>query len=188
MSGAGPGSTLAQVTRLLEAAGAPYFVSGSFASTLHGAPRATQDLDLVIDPTPEQLELLLAGLPAGAYYVDRGAAREALRRRDMFNVIDLANGWKVDLIVRKDRAFSREELARRRRAEIDGVDVFVVSPEDSVLSKLEWASLSGSERQLEDVRGILAVQGARLDVAYVDRWAHALGVVDLWARVRPPDG
>ncbi len=188
MSGAGPGPTLAQVTRRLDAAGAPYFVTGSFASTLLGTPRATQDLALVIDPTPEQLEHVLSGLPSAAYYVDRGAAREALRRRDMFNVIDLASGWKVDLIIRKDRAFSREELARRRRAEIDGVGVFVVSPEDSVLSKLERASLSGSERQLEDVRGILAVQGARLDVAYVDRWALALGVAELWARVRPPGG
>jgi hypothetical protein len=97
----------------------------------------------------------------------------------MFNVIETVSGWKVDLIVRKDRPFSEAEFARRRRLEVLGVDMMIASPEDVVLSKLEWARLGGSERQLDDVRGVLRLQGSALDVAYLRRWAVDLGVADL---------
>ena len=60
------------------------------------------------------------------------------------------------------------------------MDVFVASPEDVVLSKLEWALRGGSERQLQDAAAVLAVQGDRLDVAYVELWAARLGVGALW--------
>ena len=173
---------LGKVVGHLGAAGIRYMLAGSFASTIHGQARATRDVDLVIDPTQASLEAFLARLD-GSVYVDRGSAREALRRRDMFNLIDLESGWKIDLIVRKDRAFSREELARCLPAVVDGVTVQVATPEDTVLSKLEWSTITRQERQLEDVRGILEVQGTALDRAYVERWARALGVSDLWARL-----
>ena len=157
-------------------------VAGSFASTAHGLPRSTQDLDLVIDPPSAALfDVLLASIPADEYYVDDDAAREALRRRSMFNMIDLASGWKVDLIVRKDRAFSRDEFARRIKMSILGVPVFVASPEDTIVSKLEWSKLAGgSERQRRDVAGIIATIGAALDSTYVERWVRALDVADEW--------
>lgn len=85
---------------------------------------------------------------------------------------------KVDLIVRKDGPFRREELRRRRRVRIDGFEVFVVTAEDLVLSKLEWARESRSEMQLRDVRNLLA-SVPDLDRAHLDRWAQEIGVGDL---------
>ena len=102
--------------------------------------------------------------------------RDALRRRSMFNVIDLGSGWKGDLMMKKARPFSVEEFRRRRSERILSMDAMTVSPEDSVLSKLEWAKDSGSERQLRDVRGVLEVQRDALDVEYLRRWATELGV------------
>ncbi len=65
----------------------------------HGMPRTTQDLDVVLDPpSPEALDALVRSLPPDEYYVDPDAARDALRRRSMFNVVDFASGWKVDFI------------------------------------------------------------------------------------------
>jgi hypothetical protein len=95
-----------RVVDALEAAAIPYMLVGSFASTWHGAPRTTQDIDIVIDPTPDGLDRLLADLGADDVYVSP-SAHDAPAARDQFNVIDAAAGWKVDLIVRKDRAFSR---------------------------------------------------------------------------------
>jgi hypothetical protein len=119
---------------------------------------------MVIDPNSKGLEALLQTLSPDSYYVDVDAARNALRSRGMFNVIDHASGWKIDFIVRKNRAFSRKEFQRRQPITILGVNVHVASPEDTVMAKLEWSHAShGSERQLRDVASILATIGELLD-------------------------
>jgi hypothetical protein len=97
----------------LETAGVPFMVVGSLCSTYYSQPRFTHDADMVIDPTAEQLARFL-GLLGEEYYVSPEAARDAMRRRSMFNVIDFGGGWKADLIFRKDRPFDREEFGRRR--------------------------------------------------------------------------
>jgi hypothetical protein len=176
------GGLLDRITHLLDAAGIPFMVAGSFASTAHGLPRTTQDLDMVIDPpSAAELDALLASVPADKYYVDADTARDALRRRSMFNLIDLASGWKVDLILRKNRPFSREEFARRMKMTILGVAAFIASPEDTIVAKLEWSKQSGgSERQRRDVAGILTNAGDALDRAYIERWVRDLDLDDEW--------
>lgn len=164
----------------LEAAGIPYMLTGSFASAYHGRPRATQDIDFVIAPTPHQIRTLIRGLPTGEYYADEAAALEAHEQQSLFNVIDLATGWKVDFICQKSRPFSRVEFDRRVRADIGGLSLYVATAEDVVLAKLEWAKLGGSLRQIEDVAGLLQVRAADLDMAYIQRWATELGVVGEW--------
>lgn len=178
------GELLSRLVSALDRAGIPHMVAGSFASTFHGVPRTTQDIDLVVDPTRRGLDSFLAELPETEYYVDSDTARDALERRTQFNVIDKTTGWKVDLIIRKQRPFSEEEFSRRIPAELMGARVFVATAEDTVVAKLEWAALSGgSERQIGDVRGILQVRGDALDRQYVLRWADSLGLGDLWRQV-----
>lgn len=99
----------------------------------------------------------------------------------MFNVIDHAPGWKVDFIVRKNRAFSRDEFGRRMRLALLDLPVYVASPEDTIVAKLEWSKQSGgSERQRRDIAGILATVGEQFDRAYVERWVRDLDLVDEW--------
>lgn len=173
---------LARIMALLDAAGIPFMVAGSFASTAHGMPRTTQDLDLVIDPPgPAAVDALVRAMTKEQYYVDADAARDAMSRRSMFNVIDLASGWKIDLIVCKDRPFSRSEFARRAPITLLGVPVFVASAEDTVVAKLEWSKLAGgSERQRRDVAGILATVGDAVDRGYVERWVQQLNLAEEW--------
>ncbi|WP_394832470.1 hypothetical protein LVJ94_38805 [Pendulispora rubella] len=159
-------------------------VAGSFVSSIYGIPRATQDVDIVIAPTFDSLNALLALLARDECYVDADVARDEFRRHSQFNVIDEASGWKVDFIFRKSRPFSRTELARRVPMNILGVSMFAASAEDTILSKLEWAKLGESERQLRDVRGILDTQGNALDFAYIEQWLDELEVRELWDRVR----
>jgi hypothetical protein len=175
---------LGRIVALLDRARIPHMLTGSFASTFHGPPRTTQDIDLVIDPSPEALEHLLQELPPDRYYVSATAAREALALRRQFNVIDLETGWKIDLIIRKERPYSLEEFARRQPARVASAQVFVTSAEDTVLSKLEWAKQGESERQLRDVVGVLKARGAALDIAYLERWVDTLSLAGLWQRAR----
>ena len=156
-------------------------VTGSLASAYHGAGRATMDLDLVIDPAPAQLDAFVARIAASGAYVSLDAAREALADRSMFNVVDVDSGWKADFIVRKSRPFSEEEFRRRVSADFLGVPLEMATLEDVIISKLEWAKLGGSGRQLEDVRALLRLRGDEIDGAYVRRWVAALDLRDQWA-------
>ena len=156
-------------------------VVGSFASSLHGVPRTTHDLDIVIDPSREALDKFLEQVDLERYYVDADVARDALARRSLFNMIEMSTGWKLDLIVRKDRPFSIAELARRTRQLIADVEVPTATAEDTVISKLEWSKDGGSERQLGDVVGILK-KTLTLDRDYIERWVMMLGLQDPWQR------
>lgn len=178
------GDLLGRITRLIDDAGIRYMVVGSLASSFHGEPRQTRDIDLVIDPQAESLRRFVDRLPPDELYADSGAAAEALERRTSFNVIEINTGWKVDLIVRRDRPFSLEELRRRIPVHLLGTDAFVATPEDTIISKLEWTTEGASEKQLRDVAAILETQGDSLDRAYLHRWIRALGVEDAWERAR----
>lgn len=173
-----------RIADALERVGIPYMLTGSFASSYHGAPRATQDIDLVIAPTREQLVELVGLLPPSEYYVDLGDAQAALAHGTAFNVIDRGTGWKIDLIIRKLRAFSQEEFARRTAVEVFGTCLYVATAEDVVLAKLEWAKLGQSERQIQDVAELLGLRWDSLDHGYLSKWIDALGIRDEWVRAR----
>lgn len=180
---------LATVVDALDRAGVPHMLTGSHASTFHGEPRATNDADLVIDPDLPAFRAVAERLREdGLYCGDEGVAFE---HRSMCNVIDPATGAKVDLIVRRDRPFSINEMERRIRVSVDGVALWIATAEDLILAKLEWARLGQSERQRRDIAGVLAVSGDQLDLAYLRKWATELGLGDDLREVlaaRPDEG
>ena len=182
--------SLAALIRLvvghLESAGIPYMITGSVASSYHGEPRATRDLDVVIDPDGESLDALVKRLRSDGLYVDLEAARVALAARSQFNVIDASTGWKVDFLIRKDRPFSREELSRRMPADLLGTSAAIATAEDTIIAKLEWASATGSDRQRADVAALIDIGRDTLDLDYIDRWTAALGLHDAWLTLRNP--
>ena len=163
-------------------------LSGSFSSAYYGAPRSTQDIDLVIAATPVQLRAFVQSLPNSEYYVDLDAALQAHKGQSMFNVIDLATGWKIDLIFRKSRAFSEAEFRRRQRVKLEDTLLFLASPEDAVISKLEWAKLAQSQRHIEDVAGILRMRWESLDRSYLEKWISELGLEPQWTDARRTAG
>ncbi|MEM1203431.1 MAG: hypothetical protein AAGN66_09415 [Acidobacteriota bacterium] len=169
---------------LLERADIPYMVAGSVASSVHGSPRSTQDVDLVIAPDRSSLLRLLQSLPHDAYYFSEESALRAFARNGQFNIIDFETGWKVDFILRKARPFSKLEFERRQMEMVGGVQLFVARPEDVVITKLEWAQMSASDRQISDAAGILRVQGQDLDLPYIEHWVAELGLVEELGRAR----
>lgn len=178
---------LGRVVDILDLLAVPYMVTGSIASSYHGRPRATHGADVVIDPGPEQLDALVQSLEREGFYVDAARARAALRDRQQFNAIETARATKIDLIIRKSRPFSIEEFRRRQPHVLSlGRQVHVVSGEDAILSKLEWARRSGdSERQIRDAAGILELNPG-IDREYIAHWAAELGVADLWELISRP--
>ena len=165
--------SLERILRLLvqnlEDLGIGYMLTGSLASSFHGDPRATQDIDLVVDGERQALDSLGARLRESGFYADAEAIKHAAEVGGMFNAIDPSSGWKVDFILLKDRAFSRSEFDGKVSAEVAGLSLSLVRPDDMVVAKLEWAKLGESDRQLRDVLGILMVQGPALDRVRIER-------------------
>lgn len=173
------------IARTLESIGVSYFLGGSLASALQGEPRATNDIDLVLHITLDQVDALLGALGPD-YSSDPDMLRDAVRRRGSANIYYLPLFTKIDLFVRGTAPYDLEEFSRRRRVRVrsEGEELFVKSPEDTVLRKLSWFRRGGetSSRQWRDVVEVLRVSGALLDRAYLDTWAGTLGVSDLLAR------
>lgn len=167
----------------LDEAGIPYMVSGSVAMNYYALPRMTRDIDLVVELRRGDVARLEAVLGRD-YYFSPEAATAALARRTMFNLIHQGFMVKVDCIVRKDTEYRKLEFSRRRKVQALGVAFHIASPEDLILSKLDWARDSRSELQLGDVRNLLdAVED--LDRPYLAAWAAKLGLSDLFAEVMP---
>ncbi len=177
-----------EVLAALDKASIPYMVVGAFASNLYGTGRGTQDIDLVVSATPNQIRTLLSLLPKDNYHFDVDSALEACRPNDMFNILDMQGGWKIDVIFEKPSAYHQQAFQRRTAAEIEHVPLFAATAEDTVLSKLEWAKMGESSRQIEDVVGILKVRGALLDRTYIEKWVQELGLVSQWERARKSVG
>jgi len=168
---------LNSVVEKLQQAGVDYVICGSMAASFYGVERSTQDTDIIINPTEEQL-MNFFKLLGDAYYVSSESVLDALKQRTMFNIIDVENAWKADLIIRKQTDFSAEEFHRKRKEKLLGKELYVLSPEDTILSKLLWAKQSRSEMQHHDVMKILEVRTDSLDMKYLNKWAKVLDVED----------
>ena len=155
---------LTLISEVLSGARIPYMLTGSLAAAYHSAPRATQDIDLVVDANVDSLLTAAKALRDEGLYVSDDAVREAASTTGMFNAIDPTSGWKVDFIVKKGRPFSIDELNRRQDIEFMGLTLSIAQAEDVILAKLEWAKLADSERQLRDIAEILGVQGPDLAI------------------------
>lgn len=177
-----------RVTDVLDKYEVAYCLVGSLATSALGIPRATIDADLIADLTQETLDDVVTAFAESGFYVSKHAAEEALARRGMFNLIDLATAFKVDVYLLGNRPFDREEFRRRiwrRLSPQSDRQMALATPEDLVLSKLEWFELGNriSERQWRDMLGVLRVQ-EQLDWEYLRKWARELDLLELLERAR----
>jgi hypothetical protein len=161
----------------------PYAITGSLASGLHGETRSTRDADVVVDLRTAGLDPLLHALEP-AFYVPTAFARQAVAAGSSFNVIHLESQYKIDLYPAGRRRLDEDLLGRRvfaRYPSEPGRELAFVSAEVIVLAKLDWyrRGAGTSDQQWRDVKGVLKVQGARLDVDYLRRRAGELGLGDL---------
>jgi len=173
-----------RISSLLERAGIPYMLTGSFASSAYGMHRGSGDIDFIIASDEAGGRRLLDHLPQLDFYSDPGHVLDACRQRSIFNMMDHVTGLKIDFIFLKSRAFSQEEFGRRKKASVWEFPLYIATPEDVVIEKLEWEKLGNSSRQIEDAAGILKVRGAGLDIPYIEKWVAELDLASEWSRAR----
>lgn len=167
----------------LDRAGIPYMLTGALAVNYHGVPRSTLDIDIVVVIAPADVVRIQAML-APDFAVGEESIRAALREGSMFNAVHEETGLKVDFWMRKGDDYGREAFARRKQYPYARLMVSIATPEDVIVTKLEWHRMSDIDKHYFDARGVYAVQKDTLDTAYITRWCEAKSVRDLWHRVQ----
>ena len=176
---------LFEITNAFDSLGIDYVVVGSIASSIHGEYRASGDIDMVAEIQQEHIERLVSRLETH-FYIDDLSVRRAIARGLKFNVIHLSAIFKVDVFA-ASTSLGKQQLARRQLYKLDPEmpeQVWVATPEDTILAKLHWYRIGGevSELQWRDVRGIIGTRGNQLDLEYLQRWAEREGLNDLLER------
>jgi len=183
MNSGGEFATLGHFADILDRFGIAYAVGGSMASSAYGVVRFTEDADIAVEPFDGMAQDFFECVKAD-YYISKEAMLQALEQRSSFNVIHLESAFKIDVFVRKDSPFEKQFFSRRRALKLgDAMEqsFSVVSPEDIILLKLQWYDSGGraSQRQWDDVLGILRIQANKLDSEYLVKWAGILQIEDL---------
>ena len=160
-------------------------LTGSFASSMLGEPRLTHDIDLVVLMPEDAIPKLLASFPPPDFFLDKAKVEEAIKRKSMFDLINVTEGDKVDFWILTDDPFDMARFSRRRKVFALGMGLFVSSPEDTILAKLRWAKMSGgSEKQFHDCLRVYEVQHDSLDKKYLSDWVATLGLSEYWTRLQ----
>jgi hypothetical protein len=176
-----------RLARTFDEIGIAYMIGGSVASSMHGFPRFTRDVDLVADIREEHISPLKTALQE-EFYIDDEMIRDAITTQSSCSILQLSTMVKADIFVLKSDAWSQSEWGRRRQGRFEQAEetdiIYVATPEDMILQKLRWYRMGGevSDNQWKDVQGMLKVQGDALDFTYLNHWAQELQLTDLLDR------
>ena len=164
--------------------GLSYYIGGSLASSAYGVARSTLDVDLVLELETFHIQPLVSKLK-GEYYIESEMINDAIKEKTSFNIIHLKSMLKIDVFILKDQLYSKKAFERKIKDKLDeeagSINIYLCSPEDIILHKLEWFKSGGevSERQWLDIQGVIKVQFNKLDKDYLKWWAKQLGVFSL---------
>jgi hypothetical protein len=176
---------LKKVLLLLDENHIDYMITGSIVSSLQGEPRATHDVDILVNINQTAIPILTNTFLPPDYYISEDAIADAIKQKTMFNLLDTNEGDKIDFWMLTNEPFDQSRFSRKYEVELPGLSMKVSSPEDTILMKLRWANLAGgSEKQFTDALRVYEVQFINLDLGYIELWADKLQVRQLWDKLK----
>lgn len=162
---------LEKICQILDSLQIPYMLSGSVAMNFYADPRTTQDIDIVVEMEDYDVSSFVKMLGDKFYYFQEGIYDE-IRRKGMFNIIDFESGFKVDFIIRKKDLYEQVKFQNRRKTLYGNIDLWIISPEDLIISKLQWIQTLESNKQKSDITNLLDYE--QLDLTYIKNWCRTL--------------
>ncbi|MGR3292570.1 MAG: nucleotidyl transferase AbiEii/AbiGii toxin family protein [Candidatus Scalindua sp.] len=172
---------LKEVTKSLNNAEIAYMITGSIAMNYYAFPRMTRDIDIVLEIQRKDIATIV-NLFNKNFYVDQDSIERAVNNHGMFNIIHNEYVIKIDFIVKKTAKFRQIEFQRKRQIIIDKVSMWIVSPEDLILSKLWWAKDSLSEMQMADIENLLD-SSVDIDNIYIEKWIEEMNLRDIYRKI-----
>ena len=174
----------------LKASKVEYLIGGAIAEWAWGEPRATQDLDIVINLPVKAIGKFSKELEKRNMLVPADIILDTMMedRADIpLNAIHMYSGLKADLYLMRDGDELRRSAFQLRLLVDYGPpigEVYVHSPEDLILYKLMYLGLSGQPKHARDIAAILKAQKGQLDYGYIESWVVRLGLISVWQEIR----
>ena len=176
---------LIKVLALLHQNQIDYMITGSLVSSIQGEPRATHDVDILVNITQAAIPAFIKAFMPPDYYLSASAIKEAIQHKSMFNLLDTTEGDKADFWILTDEPFDQSRFARKYEEKMLGVSMKISTFEDTILMKLRWAKLSGgSEKQFTDALRVYEIQYVNLDLSYMEAWSVTLHIEEFWERLK----
>lgn len=178
-----------KIAELLNKYRIDYLLTGSLAVSYYGYPRATHDIDFVLEISAKDSGkvLKLTEDLGESFLVDKDQIKKAIAKSSQFNFYHLGTGVKIDFWVSEKNEFEQSKFKRRKKIFIDGQPINFISQEDLLLTKLLWCKEVESERHLRDCAGILKIQEKNLDMEYLHLWVKRLKVEELFSKIQTLD-
>lgn len=163
----------------------PYLLTGSFAVSYYGYPRATHDIDFIIEISPKnsQSVINLMNDLGKVFVIDKNQVKNAINKKEMLDIFDTESGVKVDFwVVKTD--FDKNKFDRSISIKINKQKVILISCEDLILTKLLWCKKIRSDRHLGDCAGIWKIQKSKIDKKYLHFWTQKLEITGLFKEIQ----
>ena len=163
---------LKDVTSKFELLNIQYMLTGSLAMSHYAQPRMTRDIDLVVNIFPSIVNKMESVFTPD-YYISIDSINDAIDNEFIFNLIHTKSSIKVDCIVRKNEEYRLTEFERRQKIRLTDFEIYIVSKEDLIISKLIWFKESGSDLQKRDIKNLL---DSGCDSNYLYNWMRKLNL------------
>lgn len=178
-----PADSLRRLLDPLHETGIPYMITGGLAAIIYGEPRLTNDVDLVLQLSPRDVERIAAAFPTSRFYVPpiESMREEAARpTHGHFNILDLETSLRADVYCLGDDVLGSWAMAHRRAVAVADTTLWVAPPEYVILMKLRYYRESGAERHLRDIGAVRRISGDEIDDASLESWIARLGLHAEW--------
>jgi hypothetical protein len=175
-----PNEIVVKMARALNRAGIPFMIVGAISANVYGIERNTQDGDFVIQVHTGDMQKLVTQLGED-FQLDPQLSFETLvAMGNYFVARHLHPLFKIELFLVGEDAVSQEQFRRARKVNFQGEMLSFISPEDLIITKLRWFLADPRRtKDVQDIRGVLAVQAGKLDMAHIRQGCAAFGTLEL---------
>jgi hypothetical protein len=179
---------MSAVVDALDAQQTAYMLVGSFSSNFYGIPRATQDVDLVVEFGGQSIHDFCRRL-GPRFSLDPQIAFESVTGTTRYILEVTKTQFHVELFPISNDAHDQERFARRIPVAWLGRQVWLPTAEDVIITKLRWLAHLHRNKDFDDVLHVISVQRDRLDWSYLQRWTdqHATRYLLEEIRAKAPD-
>ena len=172
-----------QVVDALDDCGIAYMLVGSNSSSAYGIPRSTQDADFVIESGERSIGELTRRI-APSIRIDPEMSSETVTMTCRYVADVVGTPFKIEFFLLNDDPHNQERFRRRQRVLVLGRQIWMPTPEDVIVTRLHWALLGNRSKDRDDIRGVIAAQGDRIDWDYVHGWCEQHGTRGLLDEIR----
>ncbi len=161
----------------------PYVLVGSLSASFYGVSRGTQDADVVVSCPGSQIKKLVDAL-GDEFARDPQLAFETVTATQKTLLRVKKTGFQIEVFFLSEDEHDQQRFSRRQLVPAFGGQVYVLSLEDVLVTKVRWLQLAGRTKDEEDIRAVLRLQSDRVDWPYVESWCDHHGTRDLLERLR----